>query len=1254
MQMPLVHLKRVIPFKMSVPTSLHLDLRFPRLIIAGYGSVIEARLEAAGGEDLRNITLELRSEAFENGVVERQVETLSASFLILPLAVRAQSAGIFPLEVRLTAGTPRGQLTAQGHFSTSLTVLEKPESLQSLSVTIGTKAFQGALFNEVNEAIKIGEIRDINQLIGHVFPAAPWEPVQLTWSGFPVVRGLKSGFIFAKRFELIRPLGQGGMGVVWLAADSALKGRHVALKFLPQEVCHDPGAIDDLRDEVLKARDLSHENIVRIYDLIEADGTAAISMEYIDGLTLDAHRRTLPGKIFEVADVLRILPALCSALDYAHKCGLIHHDIKPLNLMLTQDGVLKVCDFGLAGSLCETKSKLSGRQEYSTSGTTPYMSPQHLLLGTRTVADDIYSLGATLYELLTGKPPFYIGDLTHQIERTVPSSVTERRQLLERADSKAVPTELNSFIQQCLAKEAARRPSLASILQLGTLLEQRLTREQAQVEEAVQQENAQSELEKNKDTEKRPQQSWQTRMQQRAQPAAAQKEKKSETFDPLPFIWGAVAVAGVIVLATLIVLVTELFLASPWSKKTEHGKAVPIASASGTPQLSISPTVLVPKPPAKTVSVPPPTLDRSGDPKEKDLALPQRLGASELARQLGPPNFRHGASICALACSPDGKTAVTGGKDMQLRLWDLETGLEIRIFSGHSSYVSTCAFSPGGTRLLSGSWDCTLKLWEVSTGKEIRSFSGHSDIVTSSAFSPDGTQVLSGSWDNTLKLWDAETGKEMLSFSGYSGDVTACAFSRDGTQILSGSAGNTLKLWNTRTGQNIRSFFGHSARVTCCAFVGSNNQVLSGSWDNTLKLWDVNTGTEIRSFSGHTGSVTACDYSRDGRHLLSSSEDKTLKLWNKHTGEEILSFSGHTAKVTACAFSPDGTLVLSCSGNILKLWDASTGKEILSFSGHSDSITACEFSPNSLQVVSSSWDNTLKLWNLSGGKEIISFSGHSNYVNTCAFSPGGNLVLSGSRDSTLKLWDVNTGKEIQNFSGHSNAVTACAFGSDSSQVISGSWDNTLKLWDINTGKEIRSFSGHSSRVTACAFSPDGPQVLSGSDDNTLKLWNLSTGKEIRSFSGHSNAVTACVFRSDGNQVLSSSDDDTLKLWNANTGKEIRTFTGHSHDVVTCAFSPDGTQVLSGSKDHTLRLWNAVTGECLRTWDIGHSVNSILIKALAPNTWPERPHSVQTLAVAVGLSDGTILLLDLTDAMVAAKATVKETAQPGITPVPAQK
>ncbi|HEY1052117.1 MAG TPA: bifunctional serine/threonine-protein kinase/formylglycine-generating enzyme family protein [Prosthecobacter sp.] len=468
------------------PTPLQIELRFSRLLIAGYDSVVGVRIQLLGGEPLRNVVLELRSKALAGGVAELRLDSPNESFRVLPLSLSPLQAGVFTLEAHLSVAMDRGQITGRGHHHQEVTVLEKPESLQSLSVSIHEKAFQGAVFSEVAHAIQIGQIRDVNQLISYESKDALWEPLSLTWTSFPVVRGLQPGFVFAQRFRLVRPLGQGGMGVVWLATDKNLKDREVALKFLPEDVCHDKGAIDDLRDEVLKARDLRHDNIVAIHDLIEAGGTAAISMEYIDGPTLDEHRRGMPGKILEAEDLQPLLRQACHALVYAHdrQPPLIHHDIKPLNFMLTSKGVLKLCDFGLSGTLCETRSRLSGRNHLS--GTTLYMSPQQLLAGSRMPADDIYSLGATLYELLTGKPPFYIGDVTQQIERTVPPTVMERRHVLGKTTGRTVPAELSRLVQQCLEKEPARRPaSAAAVLQTIIHLEQRLEREQAQAEAAA-------------------------------------------------------------------------------------------------------------------------------------------------------------------------------------------------------------------------------------------------------------------------------------------------------------------------------------------------------------------------------------------------------------------------------------------------------------------------------------------------------------------------------------------------------------------------------------------------------------------------------------------------------------------------------------------------------------------------------------------------------------------------------------------------
>jgi WD40 domain-containing protein/TIR domain-containing protein len=282
----------------------------------------------------------------------------------------------------------------------------------------------------------------------------------------------------------------------------------------------------------------------------------------------------------------------------------------------------------------------------------------------------------------------------------------------------------------------------------------------------------------------------------------------------------------------------------------------------------------------------------------------------------------HADRVRAVAFSPDGRTALSGGDDKTLKLWDVATGKEIRTFTGHIAPVHSVAFSPDGRSALSGSDDRTLKLWDVAKGRELRSFAGHAYRVYSVAFSPDGRTALSGSDDKTLKLWDVATGKEIRSFAGHAGAVYSVAFSPDGRTALSGSADGTLKLWDIATGKEIRTFAGRAAAVYSVAFSPDGRTALSGSGDETLKLWDVETGTEIRTFVGHTYSVNSVAFSPDGGSALSGGHDQTLKLWDVETAKEIRTFAGHTDSVNSVAFSPDGHNALSGSDDTtLKLWD---------------------------------------------------------------------------------------------------------------------------------------------------------------------------------------------------------------------------------------------------------------------------------------------------------------------------------------------
>ena len=265
--------------------------------------------------------------------------------------------------------------------------------------------------------------------------------------------------VFA-RYRLKTELGRGGMGVVWRAEDTKLR-RDVALKFLPDLVVRDREAMADLAAETRRCLELTHPNIVRVHDLVEEGARAAISMEFVDGPSLAERKLGQPDRCFTVELLAPWIAQLCSALDYAHtKVRIVHRDLKPLNLLVNTDGDLKVVDFGIARSLLLSGTRLS-LDVRSTSVSLGYVGPQQLLGEPAAVADDIYSLGATIYELLTSKPPFYEGDIITQLREVVPPTMTARRAALGANARDAIPPEWEATVAACLAKKAGDRPRTA-------------------------------------------------------------------------------------------------------------------------------------------------------------------------------------------------------------------------------------------------------------------------------------------------------------------------------------------------------------------------------------------------------------------------------------------------------------------------------------------------------------------------------------------------------------------------------------------------------------------------------------------------------------------------------------------------------------------------------------------------------------------------------------------------------------------------
>ncbi|MFH1982499.1 MAG: caspase family protein [Pseudomonadota bacterium] len=613
----------------------------------------------------------------------------------------------------------------------------------------------------------------------------------------------------------------------------------------------------------------------------------------------------------------------------------------------------------------------------------------------------------------------------------------------------------------------------------------------------------------------------------------------------------------------------------------------------------------------------------------------------ELFLQLG-----HSSSINAIAISADGKFVISGSDDRTLKLWDIDSGREIRTFKGHPDNVVSVAVSPDGRyaasacRFFGGNTGKNLILWELTSGRELRSFTGHSQPVKSVVFTPDGRHLITGSdgsWDvknKTLTLWEIATGRIIRAFGDYRG-VNALAITPDGRFVVSNSGGDghVLSLWEVATGRQIRVFAGHSRSIGTIAISADGKRIVSASDDKSVKVWDVASGREITTLKGHGERVLAAAISPDGRYVLSGSVDDTLRLWDADTGREVRRFEGHRNWVTAVAMSPDGRHAVSGSHRTLKLWDITDGRQIRAFEGNTDSVSSVAVSGDGRFAVAG-----VRRWDIVNGREIGSLEGFSGSSRSVAVSPDGRYVLLQDGDLTLKLWDAASGRAEKTLYGESGTVNAVAFTPDGRFAITGGGDSTLKLWDIsralrgilagqigkgssaekaglltgdlivaidgapvffwddfvgivqkNAGKRLTFTIRRNEQALDIAIVPAAAK-LEDDDGKTRTVGRVGIGQGgdsiLRRFTGHTKPVNAIAVSPDGRYAASGSNDKTIKLWDIGTGTAIRTLQGHTGAVTSVAISPDGRFVISAgmdSMDDPIRFWDMATGEQIRAF-----------------------------------------------------------------------
>lgn len=537
----------------------------------------------------------------------------------------------------------------------------------------------------------------------------------------------------------------------------------------------------------------------------------------------------------------------------------------------------------------------------------------------------------------------------------------------------------------------------------------------------------------------------------------------------------------------------------------------------------------------------------------------------------------HKDHITSVAVMPNGKHIVSGSKDRTVCIWDIETGKNIRTLKGHKSWVTAVSVTPNGKHVVSGSKDSTVCIWDIETGKTNRSLEGHKDQITSVTVMPDGKHVISASRDGTIRIWNIETGENTKTLEGHGGWANIISVTQNGRHIISGSKDCTIRIWDLETGESIRTLKGNGFKVKALSVVPNGKQVISGSGD-TVRIWDMETDKLIMT-KGHKSGVNTISVTPDGKQVISGLSDGTICIWNLKNGENIRMLEGYENRVNAVAVTSDGKNVVSGSNDCtICIWDLETSKLRKVLEGHNSWVSAVAIMPSGKHIISGSKDHTIRIWNIDSGETLQTLKEHGSYVTAVAIMPNEKHIASGSKDHTIRIWDIETEENIKTLRVHKGWVTSIAVTSNGKLVSSGSIDRTVSIWDIETVENIKILRGHKGWVTSVALTSDGKYIISGSSDRTVRIWKLETGEIIQTLIGHGSFVTAVAIMPDGKHVVSGSGDRTIRIWNLTTGETTKILEGHEDLVTAVAVTSNGKQVISGSGDCTIRIWDLETDQ----------------------------------------------------------------------------